>query len=225
MNNYPDKYHLTPVQSRFLAKKKWDENVYCGMKMENRAVTFPQTKTILEGVNVPNVRLDDIQAILNMRDAWHYVLDTMGEPATMEYWCRLNEYIARNEALEWGKLRTGRVAISGTDYIPPVPAPDAVRDEFAQIMSMDTSTTERALTAFAWGTRGQFFWDGNKRTSLVLANKIMLEAGAGMLTISERHMERFNTLLLDYYNSGIADELKSFLYGNAIQGIDMPGAG
>ena len=32
--------------------------------MENRAVTFPQTKTILEGVNVPNVQLDDIQAIL-----------------------------------------------------------------------------------------------------------------------------------------------------------------
>ena len=42
---YPDKYHLTQEQSRFLAKKKWDENVYCGMKMENRAVTFFQTKT------------------------------------------------------------------------------------------------------------------------------------------------------------------------------------
>ena len=25
---YHDKYHLTPEQSRFLAKKKWDENVY-----------------------------------------------------------------------------------------------------------------------------------------------------------------------------------------------------
>ena len=53
--NFADKYHLTPEQSRFLAKKKWDENVYCGMRMENRAVTFPQTKTILNGVNVPNV--------------------------------------------------------------------------------------------------------------------------------------------------------------------------
>lgn len=50
---YADRYHLTPEQSHFLAKKKWDENVYCGMKMENRAVTFPQTKTILEGVHVP----------------------------------------------------------------------------------------------------------------------------------------------------------------------------
>jgi len=218
---YSDKYHLTPEQSRFLAKKKWDENVYCGMKMENRAVTFPQTKTILEGVNVPNVRLDDIQAILNMRDAWRFVLDTVGEPVTMEFWCKLNEHIARNEALEWGKLRTGRVAISGTDYIPPVPVLETVRGELDQILNMDASATERALTAFLWGTRGQFFWDGNKRTSLVLANKLLLEAGAGMLTITEGHMEQFNTLLLDYYDTGEGERLKSFLYDNAIRGIDF----
>ena len=61
---FTDKYNLTPEQSIFLAKKKWDENVYCGMKMENRAVTFPQTRTILNGVNVPNVLINDIQAIL-----------------------------------------------------------------------------------------------------------------------------------------------------------------
>lgn len=218
---YQDKYHLTPEQSRFLAKKKWDENVYCGMKMENRAVTFPQTKTILEGVNVPDVRLDDIQAILNMRDAWRFLLDTIDAPVTPEYLCKLNEHIARNEALAWGKLRTGRVAISGTEYIPPVPEQETVAAELAAILSMDTSATEKALTAFCWGTRGQFFWDGNKRTSLVLANKILLEAGAGMLTITEKHMEKFNTALLDYYDTGEAEKLKTFLYENAIQGIEM----
>ena len=74
---FKDKYSLTPDQNLFLAKKKWDENVYCGMRMENRAVTFPQTKTILEGVNVPNVRLDDIQAILNMRDSWKFLFNTV----------------------------------------------------------------------------------------------------------------------------------------------------
>ena len=48
---YPDRYHLTPEQSRFLAKKKWDENVYCGMKMENRAVTFTQPVAVLTDWN------------------------------------------------------------------------------------------------------------------------------------------------------------------------------
>lgn len=219
--NFADKYKLTPEQSLFLAKKKWDENVYCGMKMENRAVTFPQTKTILNGVNVPNVQLDDIQAILNMRDAWKHLLNTINEPVTFEYWCKLNEFIARNEALEWGKLRTGTVGISGTDYMPPIPQQEAVQQELADILNAGISATEKALNAFVWGARGQFFWDGNKRTSLTLANKILIEAGAGILTITDKHMEQFNVLLLDYYNTGTSNTLKVFLYENAIQGISI----
>lgn len=218
---FTDKYKLTPEQSLFLAKKKWDENVYCGMRMENRAVTFPQTKTILNGVNVPNVRLDDIQAILNMRDAWRHLLNTVGEPVTLPYMCKLNEYIARNEALEWGKLRTGTVGISGTDYMPPIPQQENVQQELAGILNAQVSPTEKALNAFVWGARGQFFWDGNKRTSLTLANKILVEAGAGILTVTDRHMEQFNALLLDYYNTGESDKLKVFLYENAIQGINI----
>ena len=219
---FPDKYKLTPQQNLFLAKKKWDENVYCGMKMENRAVTFPQTQTILNGVNVPNVQLDDIQAILNMRDAWKFLLSTVSEPVTFDYWCKLNEYIARNEALEWGKLRTGSVGISGTDYEPPVPDKDKTIAELEAILTdADASTTDKALAAFTWGARGQFFWDGNKRTSLMLANKILILGGAGIMTITDKYMEQFNGLLLDFYNTGESEALKVFLYDNAIQGITV----
>ena len=222
MSKFEDRFHLTPEQSLFLAKKKWDENVYCGMKMENRAVTFPQTQTILNGVNVPNVQLDDIQAILNMRDAWKFLLSTVNEEVTFEYWCKLNEYIARNEALEWGKLRTGSVGISGTDYEPPVPNKEKTVEELENILSApDASATDKALEAFAWGARGQFFWDGNKRTSLMLANKILVSSGSGIMTITDKYMEQFNTLLLNYYNTGASKELKQFLYEDAIQGMTI----
>ena len=218
---FKDKYSLSPGESLFLAKKKWDENVYCGMRMENRAVTFPQTQTILNGVNVPNVQLDDIQAILNMRDAWKHIFNTIDAPLTVEYICELNGFIARNEALEWGKLRRGSVGISGTDYKPPVPVYDTVKNELEQILTSDTTATEKALNAFVWGARGQFFWDGNKRTSLTVANKILLSNGAGILTITDKHMEQFNTLLLEFYNTNRADELKKFLYDNAIHGLEL----
>lgn len=221
MINYPDKYQLTSEQSIFLAKKRWDENIYCGMRMENRAVTFPQTKTILNGVNVPNVQLDDIQAILNMRDAWRYLLDTVNEPVTLSYICKLNEFIARNEALVWGKLRTGTVGISGTEYIPPVPSQESAEQELIAIMNKDITVTEKALDAFIWSVRAQLFWDGNKRTSMTLANKILISAGAGILTITDKYMEEFNTHLLDYYNTGIGETLKKFMYNNAIQGIEL----
>lgn len=216
---FSNKYNLSQEQSLFLAKRKWDENIYCGMRMENRAVTFPQTQTILNGVNVSSVQLDDIQAILNMRDAWKYLISTVNVPITLEYMCKLNEFIARNEALEWGKLRTGKVGISGTDYTPPVPNSEDVYRELSEIISKGTAT-EQALDIFAWGTRGQFFWDGNKRTSMTLANKILIANGAGILTVTDKYMEQFNTLLLSYYNTGDSENLKEFLFENAITGIE-----
>ena len=219
MKYYPDKFHMTPEQSLFLAKKKWDENVYCGMRMENRNITFPQTKTILQGVNVPSVQLDDIQAVLNMRDVWRFLLSSLYQQITFEYWCKLNDFIARNEALEWGKLRTGSVGISGSDYIPPVPSELQSRAELDAILMADTTATSKALEAFVWGARGQFFWDGNKRTSMTLANKILVSTGTGFLTITDKLMEQFNTLLLDYYNTGESESLKDFLYENTIHGI------
>ena len=82
------------------------------------------------------------------------------------------------------------------------------------------TATDKALTAFLWGTRAQLFWDGNKRTSMTLANKILIASGAGILTVTDRHMERFNTLLLGYYDTGEGEELKRYLYENAIFGIE-----
>ena len=188
------------------------------MKMENRTVTLDQTQSILNGINVPNVQLDDIQAILNMRDAWKFLLNTISETVTFEYWCKLNDYIARNEALEWGKLRTGNVEISGTDYVPPIPEKEKVIAGLEDIVSdKDITATEKALEIFVWGTKGQFFWDGNKRTSLMLANKILISAGAGIMTITDKYMEQFNVSLLEYYNTGKSDKLKRFLYDNAIR--------
>lgn len=218
MGKFTDKYHLNKSQSLFLAKKGQIKNIYCGMKMENRAVTLDQTRAILNGVNVPNIQLDDIQAILNMRDAWKFLLNTVSETITFEYWCKLNEYIARNEALEWGKLRTGNVGISGTDYVPPIPEKEQVITTLEDIVSDKGMTaTDKALEVFTWGTRGQYFWDGNKRTSLMLANKILISAGAGIMTITDKYMEQFNVLLLEYYNTGKSSELKRFLYDNAIR--------
>lgn len=221
MDIFLDKYALTKQQSLFLAKKKWDENIYCGMKMENRNITFPQTQTILNGVNVPGVALDDIQAVLNMRDAWRYLVAAIDEPTTLSFICKLNEYVARNEALEWGVLRTGRVGISGTDYAPPLPVNSEIEQELETLLTSDVTNTEKAITAFLWAARRQMFWDGNKRTSLLLANKLLLEKGHGMLTITEKNMAQFNELLTAYYDTNDMHVIKIFLYKHAISGIEF----
>lgn len=55
----------------------------------------------------------------------------------------------------------------------------------------------------------------------MLANKVLISAGAGIMTITDKYMEEFNSLLLDFYNTGNSGKLKQFLYDNAIQGIKL----
>ena len=75
-------------------------------------------------------------------------------------WCYIVEYIARNEALKWGKLCTGSVGISGTDYEPPIPEKKKATDELNSILNdANISATDKALKAFTWGTRWQFLYD------------------------------------------------------------------
>ena len=112
-----NKYNMTLEQNIFLAKRNLVDNIYANARMEGINITFPQTKTILDGVNVPNLKIDEIQCVLNLRDAWKFVIANIDEEFNTEVICKINEYVARNESLEWGKLRTGRVEITGTEYI------------------------------------------------------------------------------------------------------------
>ncbi|WP_380029300.1 hypothetical protein [Effusibacillus consociatus] len=123
--------------------------------------------------------------------------------------------------MEWGVLRTGRIGIPGTDDVPPLTVSGEIEQEFAVLLSADMTNTERAITAFLWGARRQMFWDGNKRTSLLLANKLLLEKGNGMLTITEKNMEKFNELLTAYDNTNDMRAIKVFLYEHAIDGIEF----
>ena len=85
-----NKYSLTLEQNIFLAKRNLVDNVYANARMEGVNVTFPQTKTILEGVNVPNLKLDEIQCILNLRDAWNYVINNIKLEFNLNFICKIN---------------------------------------------------------------------------------------------------------------------------------------
>lgn len=100
-----NKYNLTLEQNLFLAKRNLVDNVYSNAKMEGINVTFPQTKTILEGVNVSNLKINEIECILNLRDAWKYVINNIEKEFDLSFICKVNEFVARNESIEWGSLR------------------------------------------------------------------------------------------------------------------------
>jgi len=213
-----DKYYLTQEQNLFAAKRGIVDYIYNSAKLEGCNVTFPETYTILEGVNVGSVTLDDIQTILNLRDAWRFVMSTIEEPFSLDYLCKINGHISRNESLAWGVLRTGKVGISGTEYTPPIPTTESAQVLFDGLAG---TATERAIAFFLGACRAQLFWDGNKRTSTLAVNKILIQAGAGIFTVKDKDILEFNKRLLDYYNTGDASVIDRWLYDNCIEGIEL----
>ena len=214
-----DKYNMTIEENIFLAKRNIVDNVYSNARMEGLNVTFPQTQTILDGVNVQELKLDEIQCILNLRDAWKFVINNIDKEFNLDFICKVNEYVARNESLEWGKLRKGNVSISGTEYVPEIPDTEKVINDIKEINKIE-NITQRAIEYMLYGMRAQLFWDGNKRTSTICANAIMIKNGKGILKVADKNLKEFNELLTQYYTTNDKNKIRQFIYDNCIYGID-----
>ncbi len=205
---------LTIEENLKLAKKEIVAQIYTGAKIEGCNVTFPETKTIIEGVNIGHISLDDLRVIQNLKYAWQYVFNNIKKNLTIDFICKVNEFVSYQESLAWGVLRTGAITITGTQWIPSIPNHDVVVSELEKIKLLPPR--DIAIEYFLYGTKQQLFWDGNKRTSHILANKILIQNGQGLLLIPEKKLLEFNEKLHNYYEKNDKESLKKFLYENIL---------
>ena len=207
---------LSRDENLFLAKRRLVDNIYASARLEGVNVTFPQTQTILDGAIANGVSASDIQTVLNLKAAWTFVLQTIDDPFSLGYVYRINAEVSRNESLGWGFLREGSVSISGTKYRPPIPTRESALAIIRQALAKP-SPEEQAIDYFCKALRAQFFWDGNKRTCTLAANKLLIQGGAGILQISEEKAESFNTALKLYYDTAEDSPLCEVLQGCIIR--------
>lgn len=216
-----NKYNLSLKENIFVAKKLLVQNIYNSAKLEGCNVTFPETQTILDGVSVGGLKISDVEVILNLRDAWKYLLATIEETLTLESMNKINKYVARNESYNWGVPRYGKVKILNSGYRPPVPRKGDIISSLNYIVNAGKSETEKAIELFLYSCHSQNYWSGNEKTGILLANKYLIMNGKGVLTIPENVLIEFNKLLADYYETGGWDEIKDFLYENAVHGMTI----
>ncbi|MGF0095327.1 Fic family protein [Peptoniphilus sp. SGI.035] len=214
-----DRYNMTEKENLYLAKRNIVDSIWKSANLEGINITFPDTYDIVNKLKVKNADIAEVNTILNLKHAWQEIFTSYDEDLTLDYICNIHKEVAKDEALEWGKLRTGKVGISGTDYIPPIPDEKEVINKLEELKKIEPNTLS-AIKIMLYLMKSQLFWDGNKRTAMLIANKEMIKKGNGIISISTDKINEFNTLLNRYYSYDEEENLINFIYNNAINGID-----
>lgn len=214
-----DKFQLTQKENIFLAKRNIVDSIWKSANLEGINITFPETNAIYEKLKVKEVDISEVNTILNLKHAWKEILSTIDEELNLEYICKIHNEVAKDEALTWGKLRTGTVGISGTNYIPKIPEKKEVEEQLEKIKSISPNTM-RCIQLMLYLMKSQLFWDGNKRTAMLIANKEMIKNGNGIISIPIENITEFNELLSRYYTYNETEKLVDFIYTKTISGIN-----
>ena len=83
------------------------------------------------------------------------------------------------------------------------------------------NTTDAIFTFMCKLMKMQTFNDGNKRTSMLVANHELIKNGKGILSIADEDRIEFGTRLIKYYeNEESIEELKQFLYKKCLDGVN-----
>jgi len=215
------KFCMTQEQNIFLAKRNIVDYIYKSARLEGLGVTYPDTETIFNGMSAPGVSVTDIITINNLKRAWQFLLETLEPPLDYAYVCKLNQIVGGDNLIyRAGYIRMLPVSIGGTSWKPEMPIEDDIKARLKEMQTIE-SPTERAIDIMLFCMRGQFFLDGNKRTAMLAANKEMITHGQGVISIPVERIPQFTPLLVLFYETGKACEIKEFIYDNCIDGLNF----
>lgn len=217
---FPDQYRMTRDMNVRYARSNFTRLVHTTARFEGVNTTLPQTQTIMDGMGVDGVSLADIDVIVALKRGWDYIT-RVETPLDLGVAKQINAIVAAKDALIPGAIRTGQGSVmlnDGTDFVPPLVDEGSAARFFQDTMAAETSATDKALTVMYHLMRTQLFWDGNKRTATLAANKVMIDHGAGLINVPLAKWGHWNDLISAFYRSGSADAIKEWTYQNGIQG-------
>jgi len=210
-------WNMKPNKAKalMLAKRQLAEFVCDAVNLEGINLTLPEIQTLLDGITVGGHKLSDQQIALNQADTWRALFKLVEKnqfEITCEKVCSLHLIAGKEEALEYGRFRSGGVTIAGTDYMPPqADALPALFDKMIQDACLIPDIYDRAIHFFLTMARCQFFYDVNKRMGRFIMNGLLLDNGYPAINLPAKRQLEFNQLMLAFYETGHQKPMNSFL--------------
>jgi len=181
-------------------------------RIEGNTYTLLDTeKLIRDNIEAPGHAKEEAQMILNHKDAFRYVHEQriLFEVLTRKSIEEVHALVVKDMGISSG-VRKSLVGILGSRYRPLdnahqiIEAVDALCGAIARVSSSYT----RALLALAGIAYIQPFEDGNKRTSRLVCNAVLLAHGCSPLSYRSVHEEEYREAMLALYELNTLMPLK-----------------
>ncbi|MDK7347689.1 hypothetical protein QP515_11365, partial [Bifidobacterium dentium] len=93
-------------ENQRFARANFTKLVHTNARFEGVNTTLPQTQTIMDGMSVAGVPVEDVLTIVNLKRGWQYIT-TQNSPLTLTMEKQINKIVAAEDALVPGELRQG----------------------------------------------------------------------------------------------------------------------
>lgn len=109
-----------------------------------------------------------------------------------------------------GRIRMVPVAITKTNYVPPIPIETDVKDNINKLINSNGKVIDIAIELLLYVMKTQIYLDGNKRTGVIFANHYLIAHHEGLLVINEKDINYFRKQLVLYYENK-PNKIRAFL--------------
>jgi Fic family protein len=201
--------------SDLIASQRWREEsaidfVFTSAQIEGNTYTRADTISLLKiGVTANDKRYSDAVMIMNLRAAYDYILDhahlVLSDPAAelSRYHSILMRGLLPDEDLGAARKTRGTM-IGGSAYQPLSGADHLLRERSTLFAEMDKISDPFAKAIYASTNLAylQFFEDGNKRTSRIFQNAVLIAHNLAPVLFPVTAIKDYLDGVLTYYDHG-----------------------
>lgn len=179
-----------------MAKRLIIDSIWKSANLEGLGTTYPKTYAIL--ANAPtNTRAEEVIFIINMKEAWQFLLDNLDYPNNLEI------------LLEYNKI-VGNLLFYDI-FLPNKPVVNNTFDNMVNKLNQIDNPEEKALQFFCFVAKSKMFINGNRRVAQLIANKILIENNIGIFQVPIDNLGTFKNLLIKFYNTNNNNNIISFM--------------
>ena len=179
-----------------MAKRLVIDSIWKSANLEGLGTTYPKTYAIL--ANAPtNTRAEEVIFIINMKEAWQFLLDNLDCPNNLEI------------LLEYNKI-VGNLLFYDI-FLPKKPVVSNIFNDMVNKLNQIDNPEEKALQYFCFVAKSKMFITGNMRVAQLIANKILIENNIGIFQVPIDNLETFRDLLIKFYKINNNNDIISFM--------------